>query len=51
MLIELARGPQPPVKPRAAVSAARLRVARSPRRTAVKRRRPTPPVKPKPEKG
>jgi nicotinamide-nucleotide amidase len=47
MLIELARGPQPPVKPRAAVSASRLRVARSPRRTAVKRRRAAPPRKPK----
>jgi nicotinamide-nucleotide amidase len=51
MLIELARGPQPPVKPRTAVSAARLRVARSPRRTAVKRRRAAPPLKPKPDKG
>jgi nicotinamide-nucleotide amidase len=45
MLMELARGPQPPVKKREAASLARPRVARSPRRTAVKRRRPTAPLK------
>ncbi|MES2029926.1 MAG: CinA family protein [Pseudomonadota bacterium] len=45
MLIELARGPQPPAKKRAAANLARPRVARSPRRTAVKRRRPTAPLK------
>jgi len=45
MLIELARGPQPPAKKRAAASLVRPRVARSPRRTAVKRRRPTAPLK------
>lgn len=37
MLGELARGPQPPVKPRAS-SAAQPRVARTPRRSAAKRR-------------
>ncbi|NVN86225.1 MAG: CinA family protein [Rhodopseudomonas sp.] len=51
MLMELARGPQAPTKPRTAVSASRLRVARSPRRAAVKRRRAAPPLKPKPDKG
>ena len=41
MLMELARGPQAPVKPRReAASRLHPRVARSPRRTAVKRRRP-----------
>src|SRR6478752_7523386 len=45
MLMELARGPQPPAKKREAASRARPRVARSPRRTAVKRRRPTAPLK------
>ncbi|KIZ41581.1 MULTISPECIES: CinA family protein [Rhodopseudomonas] len=49
MLIELARGPKVAAKPRAAVSPARLRVARSPRRAAVTRRRTTP-AKPKPKK-
>jgi nicotinamide-nucleotide amidase len=41
MLMELARGPQAPVKPRRE-AAHRLhpRAARSPRRSAVKRRRP-----------
>ena len=44
MLIELARGPQPPVKPpRQTMSRLRPRVARTPRRSAVKRRRPTRP--------
>ena len=38
MLMELARGPQPAVKPRRAAASIR-RVARSPRRSAVKRRR------------
>ena len=42
MLMELARGPQPPVKPRReTMSRLRPRVARTPRRSAVKRRRPT----------
>jgi len=42
MLMELARGPQPPVKPRREpMSRLRPRVARTPRRSAVKRRRPT----------
>jgi nicotinamide-nucleotide amidase len=42
MLMELARGPQPSTKPRReTASRLRPRVARSPRRTAVKRRRPT----------
>ena len=42
MLMELARGPQPPVKPRPqTMSRLRPRVARTPRRSAVKRRRPT----------
>lgn len=45
MLMELARGPQPPAKKREAASLARPRVARSPRRAAVKRRRPTAPLK------
>jgi nicotinamide-nucleotide amidase len=41
MLLELARGPQAPAKPRReAVSRLHPRVARSPRRSAVKRRRP-----------
>ena len=41
MLMELARGPQPlPVPHRAAASRLRQRVARSPRRSTVKRRRP-----------
>src|SRR3954467_3585358 len=40
MLIELARGPQAPAKPRLAASRLHLRAARSPRRSAVKRRRP-----------
>jgi nicotinamide-nucleotide amidase len=41
MLTELARGPQPlPAPQRAAASRLRQRVARSPRRTAAKRRRP-----------
>ncbi|ABD88124.1 CinA family protein [Rhodopseudomonas palustris] len=44
MLLELARGPKP-AKPRP-VSVSRARVARSPRRSAVKRR-VTPPLKPK----
>lgn len=49
MLMELARGPQAPAKKRAVAHLARPRVARSPRRTAVKRRRPAP-LKPKPDK-
>jgi len=41
MLMELARGPQPlPAPQRTAASRLRQRVARSPRRTAAKRRRP-----------
>ena len=42
MLMELARGPQAPAKaaPRSRQPASHPRVARSPRRTAVKRRRP-----------
>ena len=41
MLMELARGPQPlPAPQRTAASRLRQRVARSPRRAAVKRRRP-----------
>jgi nicotinamide-nucleotide amidase len=41
MLTELARGPQAPARPRLeAASRIRPRVARSPRRGAVKRRRP-----------
>jgi nicotinamide-nucleotide amidase len=41
MLMELARGPQAPKKPqREAASRLHPRVARSPRRSAVKRRRP-----------
>jgi nicotinamide-nucleotide amidase len=41
MLSELARGPQAPAKPRReAASRLHPRVARSPRRSAVKRRRP-----------
>ena len=44
MLMELARGPQSPVKPpRQTMSRLRPRVARTPRRSAVKRRRPTRP--------
>ena len=38
MLSELARGPQPPARPRASSSAAQPRVARTPRRRATKRR-------------
>jgi nicotinamide-nucleotide amidase len=49
MLTELARGPKPAVKKREVASLAQPRVARSPRRTAVKRRRPAA-LKPKPEK-
>jgi nicotinamide-nucleotide amidase len=50
MLLEIARGPKPAAKTRrVAASQARPRVARSPRRTAVKRRRPAP-LKPKPGK-
>jgi nicotinamide-nucleotide amidase len=50
MLLELARGPKPPAKAgRATASPARPRVARTPRRSAVKRRRPAP-LKPKPGK-
>jgi nicotinamide-nucleotide amidase len=49
MLIELARGPQPPAKKRAAASLVRPRVARSPRRTATTRRVATP-RKPAPKK-
>jgi len=42
MLMDLARGPQPATKPRReAASQLQRRTARSPRRTAVKRRRPT----------
>ncbi len=42
MLMELARGPQPPAKPRREATARlRPRVARSSRGTTVKRRRPT----------
>jgi nicotinamide-nucleotide amidase len=42
MLMELARRPQPPTKPRReAISRLHPRVARSPRRIAIKRRRPT----------
>jgi nicotinamide-nucleotide amidase len=45
MLMELARGPQVPAKPRrAAASRLRPRVARTPRGGAVKRRRPPPRV-------
>jgi nicotinamide-nucleotide amidase len=44
MLMELARGPQPATKPRReATSLSQRRTARSPRRIAVKRRRPTRP--------
>jgi nicotinamide-nucleotide amidase len=44
MLMELARGPQAPAKPRrAAASRLRPRVARTPRGGAVKRRRPSAP--------
>jgi nicotinamide-nucleotide amidase len=50
MLMELARGPQPPAKRSTAASLVRPRVARTPRRTAVKRRRAAAPLKPKPEK-
>ncbi|HEY5309951.1 MAG TPA: CinA family protein, partial [Casimicrobiaceae bacterium] len=50
MLLEMARGPKPVVKTRRdTASQARPRVARTPRRTAVKRRRPAP-LKPKPGK-
>jgi nicotinamide-nucleotide amidase len=50
MLTELARGPKPPAKKRAVAGLAQPRVARSPRRTAVKRRLVKAPTKPKPEK-
>ena len=50
MLIELARGPKPPVKKRAVAGLAQPRVARSPRRSAVKRRLVKAPTKPKPAK-
>ena len=50
MLTELARGPKPPAKKAAVASLAQPRVARSPRRTAVKRRLVKAPKKPKPEK-
>jgi len=43
MLMELARGPQAPKKPRReAVSRLRLRAARTARHSVVKRRRPPP---------
>jgi nicotinamide-nucleotide amidase len=48
MLTELARGPKPPAKKREVASLAQPRVARSPRRAAVTRRRPAV-LKPKPE--
>jgi nicotinamide-nucleotide amidase len=48
MLMEMARGPKSPAKK--AVMAVEARVARSPRRSAVKRRLPKRPVKSKPEK-
>jgi len=48
MLMEMARGPKPPAKK--AVRAVEARVARSPRRSAVKRRLPKRQVKSKPEK-
>lgn len=48
MLIELARGPQPPAKKRAATSLVRPRVARSPRRAATTRP-VAKPRKPKPK--
>jgi nicotinamide-nucleotide amidase len=47
MLTELARGPKPPAKKAAVTSPALPRVARSPRRTAVKRRLVKAPKKPK----
>jgi nicotinamide-nucleotide amidase len=50
MLTELARGPKPPAKKRAVAGPAQPRVARSPRRTAVKRRLVKAPTKPKPAK-
>ncbi|MBC7584698.1 CinA family protein [Tardiphaga sp. vice352] len=50
MLTELARGPKPAAKKRAVAGLAQPRVARSPRRTAVKRRLVKAPVKPKPAK-
>jgi nicotinamide-nucleotide amidase len=50
MLTELARGPKPPAKKRAIAGLAQPRVARSPRRTAVKRRLVKAPTKPKPAK-
>lgn len=50
MLTELARGPKPPAKKRAVAGLAQPRVARSPRRTAVKRRLVKAPTKPKPAK-
>jgi nicotinamide-nucleotide amidase len=50
LLMEVARGPKPPAKKRMVASQARPRVARSPRRTAVKRRRPAAPKKPVPDK-
>ena len=46
MLMELARGPKPVVK-KQTTSQARSRIARAPRRVAVKRRRAAP-LKPKP---
>jgi nicotinamide-nucleotide amidase len=50
MLTELARGPKPPAKKSTVASLAQPRVARSPRRTAVKRRLVKAPKKTKPEK-
>ena len=50
MLTELARGPKPPAKKSAVAGLAQPRVARSPRRTAVKRRLVKAPTKPKPAK-
>lgn len=50
MLTELARGPKPLAKKRAVAGLAQPRVARSPRRTAVKRRLVKAPSKPKPAK-
>lgn len=48
MLMEMARGPQPPVKrPRAASHRLRPRVSRTPRRTAGKRRRTSRPSTPR----
>jgi len=50
LLMDLARGPKPPAKKREVASIAQPRVARSPRRTAVKRRLVKVPSKPKPAK-